>query len=92
MQAFLSIILKQVYLNDKHGVLITGRGVATDMATMDSAWYLSQIVLSLMMGPVVEITGSVRSYMVASGLVGLLSCIFIPGIITSKENIQGYSS
>lgn len=76
-------------MKDKHGGPLTGRGVATDMATMDSAWYLSQIVLSFMMGPIVDVTGSVRSYIVTSGIVGLLSCIFIPGIITSKENLQG---
>ncbi|KAK3101626.1 hypothetical protein FSP39_004984 [Pinctada imbricata] len=64
------------------------RGMATDMATLDSAYFLSQVVLSALMGYVVHVTGTVLSYIVVAGVMGLLSCFFIRQIVVCPEDLK----
>ena len=63
------------------------RGIATDMATLDSAYFLSQVILSGLMGYIVYMTGSVLSYMVTAGVMGILSCFIIQKVVVSKQEV-----
>lgn len=40
-----------------------------------------QVILTVIMGTIVHITGTVVSYMVAAGAFGLLACIFTQWIV-----------
>jgi solute carrier family 45 protein 3 len=55
---------------------------------LDSAYFLSQVILSGMMGYVVHMTGTVLSYMITAGIMGVLSCFFIQNIIASREEMM----
>jgi len=50
-------------------------GVGEDMAVLDSTYYLSQIILSVFMGKLVEATGFPHFYIVIASLCGFLSAI-----------------
>jgi len=64
------------------------RGVATDMASLDSAYFLSQVMLSCLMGYIVYMTGSVLSYMVMAGAMGVVALVVIQNVITSPQELQ----
>lgn len=49
------------------------RGLGTDVAVLDIAYFLSQIILSVCMGPLVDLTGSALPYMVVAALTGAVS-------------------
>ncbi|KAL5007087.1 hypothetical protein ScPMuIL_015893 [Solemya velum] len=66
----------------------SSRGIATDMATLDSAYFLSQVILSAIMGYIVHVTGTVLSYMVTAGLMGVLACILAQRLVTNKQDIR----
>ncbi|WAR03056.1 S45A3-like protein [Mya arenaria] len=86
-------ILVTKYHSDKQAYFfetpqVAARGVATDMATLDSAYFLAQVVLSCIMGYIVYMTGSVLSYMVTAGVMGVLSLYFIQNVITSHQDLN----
>ncbi|XP_076471893.1 LOW QUALITY PROTEIN: solute carrier family 45 member 3-like [Babylonia areolata] len=64
------------------------RGIGRDMATLDSAYFLSQVILTVVMGGVVHVTGTVVSYMVTAGTFGLLACFFIQNIVVCQEDME----
>ncbi|XP_063401113.1 solute carrier family 45 member 3-like isoform X1 [Mytilus trossulus] len=64
------------------------RGVGGDMGTLDTAYFLSQVVLSGLMGYIVHMTGTVLSYMVTAGAMGILSCICVQRIISNKHDLH----
>lgn len=66
------------------------RGIATDMAILDSTYFLSQVILSGIMGYIVHITGTVLSYIITAGVMGIFSCIFTTKIIINKQDILQY--
>ncbi|XP_029651080.1 solute carrier family 45 member 3 [Octopus sinensis] len=66
------------------------RGIAMDMAILDSTYFLSQVILSGLMGYVVHLTGTVLSYILTAGVMGLLSCLFSTKIIINKQEILKY--
>ncbi|KAH3877606.1 solute carrier family 45 member 3-like [Dreissena polymorpha] len=78
---------KQTYFFDAPSNSNTERGIATDIATLDSAYFLSQVVLSCTMSSIVYITGSQSSYMVTAGVMGILSIVFIQNIITAPAEM-----
>lgn len=49
------------------------RGLGTDVAVLDTAYFLSQIILSVCMGPLVDLTGSALPYMVVAAFTGLIA-------------------
>ena len=61
-----------------------------DMATLDSAYFLSQVLLSAVMGYVVHLTGTVLAYIVCAGGMGAVSCACITRLITNKMQMQMY--
>nr|XP_022337199.1 solute carrier family 45 member 3-like isoform X2 [Crassostrea virginica] len=81
---------KEIYFRTENG-RNNYRGIGTDIATLDSAYFLSQVILSGMMGYVVHVTGTVLSYMITAGVMGVLSCFFIQSIVTSREEMLGLS-
>lgn len=50
-------------------------GVGEDMAVLDSTYYMSQIILSVFMGKLVEMTGFPHFYIIIASLCGFLSAI-----------------
>lgn len=81
---------KEIYFRTENGKN-NFRGIGTDIATLDSAYFLSQVVLSGIMGYIVHVTGTVLSYMITAGVMGMLSCVFIQSIITSREEMIGFT-
>ncbi|XP_060074265.1 solute carrier family 45 member 3-like [Ylistrum balloti] len=67
---------------------VATRGIATDMGTLDSAYFLSQVVLSAVMGYIVHMTGTVISYILTAGTMGMVSCFLIIQIVTNKQDMQ----
>ncbi len=84
------ILSFQVFFYDTRSAdsQIPARGIATDMATLDSAYFLSQVVLSALMGNVVHFTGTVLAYIVCAGSMGAVACACITRIIYSKMQMQ----
>lgn len=65
---------RQLYLWDaSHSEGGEERGLGTDVAVLDTAYFLSQIVLSICMGPLVDLTGSALPYMIVATLTGIVS-------------------
>ncbi|XP_021353079.1 solute carrier family 45 member 3-like isoform X2 [Mizuhopecten yessoensis] len=88
---------KEVYFADTvtpgpHGLPggqgVATRGIATDMAVLDSSYFLSQVILSAIMGYIVHITGTVTSYILTAGAMGVISCFLVMQIVTSKQEMQ----
>ncbi|ESO02250.1 hypothetical protein HELRODRAFT_188635 [Helobdella robusta] len=68
-----------VYFCDTHnGCIVPYRGIGADLSILDSAYFLSQVMLTGFMGYIVQHCGSVLAYIVCSSFMGLLSlfCIF----------------
>ena len=63
------------------------RGIGLDLATLDSALYLSQVLLSATMGYLVYITGNVLMYIVVAAAFGLAACICIFQVIYTKKDM-----
>lgn len=56
------------------------RGVGGDMAMLDSAYFSSQIILSLTISYIVHITGTVRCYMYTAGIISVIGIYCIKRI------------
>ena len=84
---YLSVYFQIYFYDVSVSGAVPARGIATDMATLDSAYFLSQVVLSCLMGYIVHMTGSVLSYMVTAGVMGVLSCYFIQNVICNKQEM-----
>lgn len=50
------------------------RGFGADIAVLNAAYFLSQIILSLFVGTIVDLLHSVRAYIAISAIFGLLAC------------------
>ncbi|XP_041367043.1 solute carrier family 45 member 3-like [Gigantopelta aegis] len=61
------------------------RGIGTDMGILDSAYFLSQVILTAIMGYIVHLTGTVLTYMVSAGAMGILACFFIQDIVCHTQ-------
>lgn len=66
------------------------RGMGTDLATLDSAFYLSQVILTAFMGYIVHWTGTVVSYIVVSAAMGALACVCAGRVVASKSHMQAF--
>ncbi|CAL4181064.1 unnamed protein product [Meganyctiphanes norvegica] len=67
-------------------------GMAADISILDTAFYLSQIVLSAFMGPVVEAAGSSLAYMVVSAGTALLSVYCATRVVFSEGDLRNIQS
>lgn len=61
-------------------------GIGGDMAILDSTYYLSQIILSIFMGKIVDATGLPHFYIVAASICGFLSAILATRVIFSAAD------
>ncbi|NXQ62006.1 S45A3 protein, partial [Anthoscopus minutus] len=68
-----------------------GRGICLDLAILDSAFLLSQVVPSLFMGSIVQFTQSVTAYMVSAAAFGLVAIYFATKVVFDKGDMAKYS-
>ncbi|NXX98291.1 S45A3 protein, partial [Centropus bengalensis] len=68
-----------------------GRGICLDLAILDSAFLLSQVVPSLFMGAIVQFTQSVTAYMVSAAGFGLVAIYFATKVVFDKSDMAKYS-
>ncbi|NXP24531.1 S45A3 protein, partial [Scytalopus superciliaris] len=68
-----------------------GRGICLDLAILDSAFLLSQVVPSLFMGSIVQFTQSVTAYMVSAAALGLVAIYFATKVVFDKSDMAKYS-
>jgi len=79
----------QLYFYDTgDGVSTPARGMGSDLATLDSAFYLSQVVLTAFMGYIVHWTGTVLSYVLVAAAMGALACFCAARVVASKAQMQ----
>ncbi|NWU90865.1 S45A3 protein, partial [Upupa epops] len=64
-----------------------GRGICLDLAILDSAFLLSQVVPSLFMGAIVQFTQSVTAYMVSAAGLGLLAIYFATKVVFDRSDL-----
>jgi len=62
--------------------------MGSDLATLDSAYYLSQVILTAFMGYIVHWTGTVLSYVLVAAAMGVLACICASRVVASKPQMQ----
>ncbi|NWU25227.1 S45A3 protein, partial [Dyaphorophyia castanea] len=67
------------------------RGICLDLAILDSAFLLSQVVPSLFMGSIVQFTQSVTAYMVSAAGFGLVAIYFATKVVFDKGDMAKYS-
>ncbi|NXS30264.1 S45A3 protein, partial [Pomatostomus ruficeps] len=68
-----------------------GRGICLDLAILDSAFLLSQVVPSLFMGSIVQFTQSVTAYMASAAGFGLVAIYFATKVVFDKGDMAKYS-
>lgn len=76
-----------VFFRDTRGS-DTNAGVGEDMAVLDSTYYLSQIILSLFMGKLVEMTGFPHFYIGIAALCGFLSAILATRVAFTTSDLS----
>ncbi|KPP63974.1 solute carrier family 45 member 3-like [Scleropages formosus] len=64
------------------------RGLCLDMAILDSAYLLSQVVPSLFMGFIVRLTRSVTAYMACASGFGLLAMYFSRRVVFDRSDLE----
>lgn len=67
------------------------RGICSDLAILDSAFLLSQVIPSLLMGSLVQFTQSVTTYMASATGFGLVAIYFATKVIFDKSDMAMYS-
>lgn len=67
------------------------RGICSDLAILDSAFLLSQVIPSLLMGSLVQFTQSVTAYMASATGFGLVAIYFATKVIFDKSDMAKYS-
>ncbi|CAH1786398.1 unnamed protein product [Owenia fusiformis] len=77
-------------INFQYSTSENKHGFGADMAILDSAYFLSQVILSLFMGSIVSYTGTVLSYIIVAAIFGIISCICILNVITSKQQLVSH--
>nr|XP_054504699.1 solute carrier family 45 member 3 [Agelaius phoeniceus] len=68
-----------------------GRGICLDLAILDSAFLLSQVVPSLFMGSIVQLTQSVTAYMVSAAALGLVAIYFATKVVFDKGDMARHA-
>lgn len=83
-------VLLQVFFADRLAAdgTTASRGIATDLSILNSAYFVSLVILSLTVGSIVSIAGSVRAYMSTAAVVGAVSCVYIWRVVGDKQALQ----
>lgn len=64
------------------------RGIGSDLAVLDWSYFLSQVALTATMGTIVHITGTLMSYMITAGSMGILAVYYIGKIIENEAQAR----
>ncbi|KAF4093839.1 hypothetical protein AMELA_G00006420 [Ameiurus melas] len=64
------------------------RGMCLDIAILDSAYLLSQVIPSLFMGSIVQLFSSVTAYMVCASVLSLLAIVFSRSIVFTRQEME----
>ncbi|XP_072134959.1 solute carrier family 45 member 3 [Mobula birostris] len=67
-----------------------GRGICLDLAILDSAFLLSQVIPSLLMGTIVQFTQTVTAYMISAATFGTVALYFATKIVFDKNDLEKY--
>ncbi|XP_063307392.1 solute carrier family 45 member 3 [Pelobates fuscus] len=68
--------------------VVANHGICLDMAILDSALLLSQVVPSLFVGIIVQMTQTVTAYVAAAALFGLISIYFSNKVVFDKSDMM----
>ncbi|XP_005108292.1 solute carrier family 45 member 3 [Aplysia californica] len=81
---------KKVYFRDLPSATLSDseRGIGADMAILDWSYFLSQVVLTAAMGTIVHVTGTLISYMVTAGAMGILAIYYIGHIVENEPQAR----
>lgn len=81
---------KKVYFADLPAEVLsdTERGIGSDIAVLDWSYFLSQVVLTSAMGTIVHVTGTLVSYMVTAGTMGVLAIYYISRVIENEAQAR----
>lgn len=71
-----------------HDSFLPQRGMCLDIAILDSAYLLSQVVPSLFMGTIVQLFSSVTAYTVCSLVLSLLAVILSSRIVFTRQEME----
>lgn len=63
------------------------RGICSDLAILDSAFLLSQVIPSLLLGSIVQFTQSVTAYMASAAGFGLVAIYFATKVVFDKSDM-----
>ncbi|KAK2821627.1 hypothetical protein Q7C36_020970 [Tachysurus vachellii] len=80
--------LVSLYVDTSAGPYQPPRGMCLDMAILDSAYFLSQVIPSLFMGSIVQLFSSVTAYMVCASLLSLLAVVFSSRIVFTRQEME----
>ena len=72
-------------------MLSNARGLGTDMATLDTAYFCSQVLLLTFMGYIVHITGTAAMYLVTSAVLSGISCYFIYTAVYTEADMPKFN-
>ncbi|XP_034977633.1 solute carrier family 45 member 3 [Zootoca vivipara] len=78
-------------VGDSDTAAAASRGICSDLAILDSAFLLSQVIPSLLMGSLVQLTQSVTAYMASATGFGLVAIYFATKVIFDKSDMAKYS-
>lgn len=79
---------RQLYMWDTNNVEnMEEKGLGTDVAVLDTAYFLAQIILSVFMGPLVDLTGSALPYMVVAALTGMVAVYCGTRVVFTDQQI-----
>lgn len=67
------------------------RGVGLDFAILDSAFLISQVILTFFMGMIVQFAQSVTAYMACSSVFGAVAIYFGGRIVYDQKDLKSYN-
>eukprot|EP00064_Thunnus_orientalis_P011701 superscaffoldBa00001713_g11732 len=67
---------------------VSQRGLCFDMAILDSAYLLSQVMPAMCLGTIVQLVNSVRAYMASACCFSLLAFLFSTRVVYSHADLQ----
>uniref|UniRef100_A0A3Q0T934 Solute carrier family 45 member 3 n=1 Tax=Amphilophus citrinellus TaxID=61819 RepID=A0A3Q0T934_AMPCI len=67
---------------------VSQRGMCFDMAILEGAYLLSQVLPAMCLGSIVQLTNSVRAYMASACCFSLLALLFASRVVYSDADLQ----
>lgn len=86
--AVTQLYLVQVYFPDSQ----TYRGLGMDMATLDTSYFCSQVLLLSFMGYIVHIAGTASMFLATAATLSAVSCYFIYTAVYNPQDMPRQAS